>query len=774
MTLLYYSLILPCIVQHAVVFAETNHNTTHNDIAVVKWEFHEFSTHINVMLFLFILVLLKLAYHHIPYISSYVPESLVLIIIGITFGAIVIYENEAQAGTIENTVWKFTPELFSYYLLPPIILESAYNLYNRTFSEYLGVVLLFSVLGTVFNFLIIGFLMYGLFCIGLLGYPVLYFDVKGFLLFSSLIVAVDPVAVLAIFQDIGVELSLYYIVFGESLFNDAITIVLYDIMVAFTGREEVTGKQIFIGVMSFFTVSLGGLLIGVLFGVLTCLITRIRSHLTVFTMLLLAYFSYIMADCVGWSGIISMIGCGLIQAAYAFHNIGEKYLKSVHLLTKMLAEVSEAVIFLFLGIQVISYKLEWHTGFIIWGTILCLLSRSIVIFSITAIVNYVNIDETKITLAQQIVLIYGGLRGAVAFALAVLISEDKFPINGQYHKNVIVTATLFIILFTVGFMGLTTKPLVRLLKIRKQDKQTLSLFNLLNKSIIDQTLTGIETLTDEKVVMLFVASLCVLMKKRYDEKILKVYEHIALKLLYASMHPRETESILKKIPEPLKFTHNPPPPPPHDSHRHHRHQEFNSLTGNPITSITQEWINRTNLYIVPFDDDHQQQSHNDYNVPREDSLISAGQMLSNCEAGRKYYSKLSLNTNETLSDHISHKNHSQGNINNPDNIDQYKPKGYFKQNSHDDYKGREKKQNSKLTKQESQLADQFTIEQNEKDTVHGTKKHKKREKINKTENEHSTTDLQQTPLHMLHSNTSQTSQVKDYRNHWLSELPKDF
>ncbi|CAH8575265.1 unnamed protein product [Heterobilharzia americana] len=687
MTLLYYSLILPCIVQHAVVFAETNHNTTHNDIAVVKWEFHEFSTHINVMLFLFILVLLKLAYHHIPYISSYVPESLVLIIIGITFGAIVIYENEAQAGTIENTVWKFTPELFSYYLLPPIILESAYNLYNRTFSEYLGVVLLFSVLGTVFNFLIIGFLMYGLFCIGLLGYPVLYFDVKGFLLFSSLIVAVDPVAVLAIFQDIGVELSLYYIVFG---------------------------------------------------------------------------------------------------------------------------------------IQVISYKLEWHTGFIIWGTILCLLSRSIVIFSITAIVNYVNIDETKITLAQQIVLIYGGLRGAVAFALAVLISEDKFPINGQYHKNVIVTATLFIILFTVGFMGLTTKPLVRLLKIRKQDKQTLSLFNLLNKSIIDQTLTGIETLTDEKgrnavrgffmrIDEKYVRRLLQRDPERYDEKILKVYEHIALKLLYASMHPRETESILKKIPEPLKFTHNPPPPPPHDSHRHHRHQEFNSLTGNPITSITQEWINRTNLYIVPFDDDHQQQSHNDYNVPREDSLISAGQMLSNCEAGRKYYSKLSLNTNETLSDHISHKNHSQvyptckkksqldlneaivdllqfrsenalnsakhhekGNINNPDNIDQYKPKGYFKQNSHDDYKGREKKQNSKLTKQESQLADQFTIEQNEKDTVHGTKKHKKREKINKTENEHSTTDLQQTPLHMLHSNTSQTSQVKDYRNHWLSELPKDF
>nr|CAH8861961.1 unnamed protein product [Trichobilharzia regenti] len=659
------------VVEQHSVHAKSNQNTSHtDDIAIAKWKFHEFSMHITVMLFLFILILIKIAYHHIPYISEYVPESLLLIIIGITFGGIVIYEIEEKSASLDPSVWKFTPELFSYYLLPPIILESAYNLYNRTFSEYLGVVLLFSVLGTVFNFLIIGFSMYILFVAGLLGYPILHFDVKGFLLFSSLIVAVDPVAVLAIFQDIGVELSLYYIVFGESLFNDAITIVLYDIMVAFTGKEEITGHQVFIGILSFFTVSFGGLLIGVLFGVLTCLVTRIRSHLTVFTMLLLAYFSYIMADCVGWSGIISMIGCGLVQAAYAFHNIGEKHVKSVHLFTKMLSEVSEAVIFLFLGIQVVSYKLEWHSGFILWGLILCLLSRSIVIFSITAIVNYVNIDETKITLAQQIVLIYGGLRGAVAFALAVLISEKKFPINGEYHKNVIVTATLFIILFTVGFMGMTTKPLVRLLKIRKRDKQTLSLFTILNKSIIDQTLTGIETLTgsrgrnavrgffmriDEK----YIRRILQRNPERYDEKILKVYEHIALKLLYASMHPRDTENILKKIPEGLKLNHY-----AYDQqdqlqlhqqqqqhleqqqflHYQQLHHDTSSNAVDALTGVTQEWINRTNMYIVPPNDYYPQDylcQHPSDNIPRDDSFLSAGQMANSLGGRGTHYPKIS-------------------------------------------------------------------------------------------------------------------------------------
>ncbi|KAK4468214.1 hypothetical protein MN116_008372 [Schistosoma mekongi] len=641
-----------------------NNITQHTikEIVIIKWNYHEFSTHITVMLFLILLVCLKLAYHHSPFISTYVPESLLLILIGITFGSIVSYEIDKQSNTTinEHTVWKFTPELFAYYLLPPIILESAYGLYNRTFSEYLGTILLFSVLGTICNFLIIGFLMYGLFQLGLLGTPQIQFDIKGYLLFSSIIVAVDPVAVLAIFHDIGVELSLYYIVFGESLFNDAITIVLNNIMLAFTSNKEITSLQIFIGFISFFTVSFGGLFIGVIFGVITCLITRIHSHLTVFTMLLLAYFSYIIADCIGWSGIISMIGCGLIQAAYAFHNIGDKYVKSLHLITRMLAEVSEAVIFLFLGIQVISYKLEWHIGFILWGFILCIISRCIVILCITSIVNYVNVDETKITLSQQIILIYGGLRGAVAFALSVLIPNDLFPINGLYHKNMIVTTTLCIILFTVGFMGITIKPLVELLKIRKQHKHTLSLFYILNNSIIDQTLTGIETLIgskgrnaireffihyDEK----YIRRILQRNPERYDERILHVYEHIALKLLYASTHPKETNNILKNIPESLKF---------------------NQYSRNNLhNSVTNDWIIKNNLSIIPIDDDddddqlRNNNNNNNVNISNNDnddvdtldgdSFISARQMITTMNMNKKRHSKFSINTNDIHNDYLT-------------------------------------------------------------------------------------------------------------------------
>ncbi|CAH8605473.1 unnamed protein product [Schistosoma haematobium] len=673
------------IIMQQFIDAKSNSTNIHpKEITIIKWEFHEFSTHITVMLFLILLVCLKLAYHYIPYISIYVPESLLLILIGITFGSIVFYtmdnyttdhhnHNHHTSISIENTVWKFTPELFAYYLLPPIILESAYGLYNRTFSEYLGVVLIFSVIGTICNFLFIGFSLYIIYQLNLLGEPILQLNIKGYLLFSSLIVAVDPVAVLAIFQDIGVELSLYYIVFGESLFNDAITIVLNDIMIVFNSNEQLTTLQIFIGFISFFTVSFGGLFIGVIFGIITCLITRIHSHLSVFTILLLAYFSYIIADCIGWSGIISMIGCGLIQAAYAFHNIGEKYVKSLLLITRMLAEVSEGVIFLFLGIQVISYKLEWHTGFILWSLILCLLSRTIIVFIITAIVNYVNIDETKITIEQQIILIYGGLRGAVAFALSVLIPDDLFPINSLYHKNVIVTTTLFIILFTVGFMGLTTKPLVKLLKLRKKDQEKLSLFYILNKNIIDQTLTGIETLIGSKgrnaireffikIDENYIRRILQRNPEHYDEKILKVYELIALKLLYASTRPNDTENLLKNIPESLKFNQ-------------FHHYSRNNLSNLLNHGTTHDWILHNHLSIIPIDDDYNgnlndinnnNNNNNDNDNDDDDddggtfgesSFISAEQMMK-MNINKKQYRKVSINANDILIDHLSrHNNH---------------------------------------------------------------------------------------------------------------------
>ncbi|TPP67780.1 Sodium/hydrogen exchanger [Fasciola gigantica] len=513
------------------------------------------------MAFLSCMVLIKVLFHRLPHVSRYVPESLLLIVLGLIFGAVV--RKEIREGENTAASWNLTPELFFIYLLPPIVLEASYSLYNRTFSEYLGIVLLFAVVGTIINFVLIGLSMYGLYTVGAFGGPSIKFDLKSMLLFSSLIVAVDPVAVLAIFQEIGVELSLYYIVFGESLFNDAITVVLYQIMSAFVGQDHVSGRDIGVGIASFITVSLGGLLIGVLIGVISCLFTRIRSHLGAFILIVMAYFSYIITHCVGWSGIIAIIGCGLVQAAYAFHNLDQKSVTLVHHLTKVVAEVCESVIFLFLGVAMLSENLVWHTGFMFWALALCLIVRALVIFGLTAIINFVNVDGTKLSIRKQLVLIYGGLRGAVAFSLAVLIQPERLGEFGHYNRQLIITAALFITMFTVGVMGVTMKPLVKLLHITLQPPKTLSLFSVLNRNVIDEVLASVEVILgftgrnrlrtflmhiDEKYIRRLLQN----EPETYDQRLMKTYSELALKLHFAALQPQHCERILREVPEALK------------------------------------------------------------------------------------------------------------------------------------------------------------------------------------------------------------------------------
>ncbi|VEL40090.1 unnamed protein product [Protopolystoma xenopodis] len=530
-------------------------------IRAASWLFDEFYIHITIMVFLLIVIILKMVYHRLEWLSAYVPESLILICLGVIFGTLIRFAH--VDSNIET--WKLTPKLFFEFLLPPIVLESAYSLYNRTFGEFLGIILIYAVLGTIMNFLIIGPVMYGLDLVGAMGWPTLHLDIKGYLLFSSLIVAVDPVAVLAIFQDIGVDLGLYYMVFGESLLNDAVTVVLYQIMQAFAGKEEISGEEIGVGFASFFTVSLGGLLVGVVVGIATCFITQFSSSMEVIIVLMLGYFAYIMGDVVGWSGIISMIGCGLVQASYAFHNLRPSNVMIVKKVSKMAAELSEAVIFLFIGIELFRDNMIWHTGFHFWSLTMCLISRLIVVLVLTAIINWVRVDGFKISITEQFIVIYGGLRGAVAFSLSVLIREESLGqgLLGIRLKGIFITSTLFIILFTVGFMGMTMKPLVRLLKIKMQANFELSLFNKLNEHILDQALAAIETISGEKGRNV-VREFCIRIDDRYvrrvlqrdpethDQKIVKVYEKMALKLHYATIGANQAELHLDELPETIK------------------------------------------------------------------------------------------------------------------------------------------------------------------------------------------------------------------------------
>ncbi|XP_045201106.1 sodium/hydrogen exchanger 1-like [Mercenaria mercenaria] len=426
----------------------------------------------------------KLGFHYSHFLSSKVPESCVLIVLGVIFGTILHFSG------VSKDVKLYAPHEFFLYLLPPIILESAFSLHDRTFAENIGGVLLFAVLGTILNCFLIGLTMYGLYQAGAM--EDVHTSLVQMLVFSALIVAVDPVAVLAVFQEVGVNNMLYFLVFGESLLNDGVTVVLYNVMQIFNTMPTITVDQIFLGIAKFFVVVFFGLAFGIVCGLISSFITKYTNSVKVVEPLIVfgfAYLSYILSELFEFSGIVSIITCGIVQVHYAFHNITNKSRLAIKFFAKVMATASEIIIFLFLGIVTIDQTHNWKTGFTLWALFLCIFYRFLVTYSLSLCINKFSTGRIrKIRPDEMFMISYGGLRGAVCFSLVALINEKEIPM-----KNMFVTTTLFVIFFTVFIQGGTIKWLVKILRVKlAESRPDMQITEELSNHVFDHIMAGIE------------------------------------------------------------------------------------------------------------------------------------------------------------------------------------------------------------------------------------------------------------------------------------------
>lgn len=232
---------------------------------------------------------------------QYLPESVVIVFLGAAIGMII---NLMSHQNIAN--WRkeeaFSPTAFFLVLLPPIIFESGYNLHKGNFFQNIGSILVFAIVGTAISAFVIGA---GIYLLGLAQVAYRLSFVESFA-FGSLISAVDPVATVAIFHALEVDPILNMLVFGESILNDAISIVLTTSVLE-SNNATTTSEAIILGINRFCLMFFASAGIGVVFALISALLLkhvdlRKNPSLEFGMMLVFTYAPYVLAEGIQLSG----------------------------------------------------------------------------------------------------------------------------------------------------------------------------------------------------------------------------------------------------------------------------------------------------------------------------------------------------------------------------------------------------------------------------------------------------------------------------------------
>jgi len=219
---------------------------------------------------------------------------------------------------------------------------------------------------------------------------------KEALLFGALLSATDPVATLAVLGSLNVDAQLYALVFGESVLNDAVAIVLFQTFDALPSEAthfHVSLAQVLSALSRFVGIGLGSVVTGVVFGLAAALVTKrlVRKApppAEVTIMLAVAYLSFIAADAAGLSGLMAVFFCGIVMSHYVQHNLSAEGRRTTHNVARTLAHLSEQLTFLYFGFTILPmvvrscaiaeqadpYVLDFHL--VGWTLLLCFISRA--------------------------------------------------------------------------------------------------------------------------------------------------------------------------------------------------------------------------------------------------------------------------------------------------------------------------------------------------------------------------------------------------------------
>ena len=345
---------------------------------------------------------------------------------------------------LSSTVIRISPQIILALLVPPLIFEAAFHLSWDDLRRDFWLILLLAVPGVILTTLFVG----GVVALGT------GLAIQAALVFGALVSATDPVAVVALFRRLGVPRRLQVLLEGESLFNDGTAIVMFNLMIAIAlaGQFNIAAS-----VRDFITVSGGGVLIGIAFGMIVSqAIARIRDPLVETTLTtVLAFGSYLIAEYFHVSGVLAVAAAGIINGNAGPSGMSATTRLVVFNFWEYAAFIANSFIFLLIGLTFDLEVMLANWPAIIWAILAALAARAASIYGF-------SFWGREIPRKWKHVLFWGGLRGAITLALALSLPETGRL--GEARGSLQAMA-FGVVLFTLLVQGASTDWLVERLKL---------------------------------------------------------------------------------------------------------------------------------------------------------------------------------------------------------------------------------------------------------------------------------------------------------------------
>ncbi len=386
------------------------------------------------------------------------PYSVGLVLLGLVLG--VLGNRYHCLGPLQHM--HLTPNIILYILLPALVFDAAVNMDTRLLIKNLWQVLILAAPGLLIATVITGVLTARWTPLTL----------GAAMLFGGLISTTDPVAVIATFKELGAPKRLTLLVDGESLFNDATAIVMFNILLGLlAGGAAMSVSTVMQAGVQFMLVFAGGTLVGALIGYLMVqLLSLARGEplIEIALTTVIAYAAFIIAQFyLEMSGVMAVVGAGLVVGYYRptrFTPAGRIYIKQFW---EFASFTANSYIFLLLGLTE-DYLTRDATHitkvgkYVILAILTVLLARAVVIFGLVPLMNRFS-KQRPIRVPYQVLMFWGGLRGALPIGLAMSLTAAQ--VGGEMNRLLILDFTLGVVLFTLIIQGMTIKRIMRAFKL---------------------------------------------------------------------------------------------------------------------------------------------------------------------------------------------------------------------------------------------------------------------------------------------------------------------